>query len=50
MWWENSENISNVLDDILNCAIECEVDIKTTYSPEREEIVSCEKCYEKEVY
>ena len=28
----------------------CGVDIKTTYSPDRKEIVYCEKCYEKEIY
>ncbi len=28
----------------------CWIDIKTTYSPDRPEIVYCEKCYEKEVY
>ena len=28
----------------------CEENFKTTYAPEREEIVICEKCYEKEVY
>jgi len=28
----------------------CWVDIKTTYSPERKEIVYCEACYNKEVY
>ncbi len=27
----------------------CEIEIKTTYSPDRPEIVYCEKCYEKEV-
>ncbi|MDD3793948.1 MAG: hypothetical protein PHI37_03990 [Candidatus Gracilibacteria bacterium] len=97
------ENISDIPDDILNWAIECEVsakpfrivkaelefyrkhnlpipkrhpdqrhldrlalknprklferkcdkcgkDIKTTYSPDRNEIVYCEECYKKEVY
>ena len=28
----------------------CGKDIKTTYSPDRKEIVYCESCYEKEVY
>jgi hypothetical protein len=28
----------------------CNKDIKTTYSPDRKEIVYCESCYEKEVY
>jgi len=28
----------------------CEIDMKTTYSPDRPEIVYCEKCYDKEVY
>ncbi|MDD2870791.1 MAG: hypothetical protein PHS49_02275 [Candidatus Gracilibacteria bacterium] len=28
----------------------CGVDMKTTYSPERPEIIYCESCYEKEVY
>ena len=28
----------------------CSKEIKTTYSPERSEIVYCEECYEKEVY
>ena len=28
----------------------CKKDIKTTYSPEREEIVYCEECYNKELY
>jgi len=28
----------------------CSVDIKTTYSPQRPEIVYCEQCYHKEVY
>ncbi len=28
----------------------CWKDMKTTYSPEREEIVYCQNCYEKEVY
>ena len=28
----------------------CWVEMKTTYSPNRKEIVYCEKCYEKEVY
>lgn len=27
----------------------CEIDIKTTYAPERKEIVYCEDCYNKEV-
>ncbi len=31
------------------CA-KCEKDIKTTYAPERSEIVYCEECYNKEVY
>jgi hypothetical protein len=97
------ENISNIPDDILNRAIECEVtkkpfkiiaqelafykkhnlpipkrhpdqrhldrialrnprklftricnkcwiNIKTSYSPDREEIVYCEECYNKEIY
>ena len=28
----------------------CQVDIKTTYSPEQPEQVYCESCYLKEVY
>ncbi|MDD5769846.1 MAG: hypothetical protein PHE25_02670, partial [Candidatus Gracilibacteria bacterium] len=28
----------------------CGKDIKTTYSPDRKEIVYCEECYNKEVY
>ena len=28
----------------------CGVDMKTTYSPNREETVYCEECYEKEIY
>ena len=28
----------------------CEEKFKTGYSPEREEIVYCEKCYQQEVY
>jgi len=28
----------------------CWIDIKTTYSPDRKELVLCEKCYEGEVY
>ena len=28
----------------------CWIDIKTTYSPDRSEIVYCEKCYNEEVY
>ncbi|MDD3302343.1 MAG: hypothetical protein PHN31_02225 [Candidatus Gracilibacteria bacterium] len=28
----------------------CKKDIKTTYSPERPEIVYCEDCYDKEIY
>ncbi len=28
----------------------CWIEMKTTYSPDRGEIVYCEKCYEKEVY
>jgi CxxC-x17-CxxC domain-containing protein len=28
----------------------CGKDIKTTYSPDRNEIVYCEECYNKEVY
>ncbi|MFA5829391.1 MAG: zinc-ribbon domain containing protein [Candidatus Gracilibacteria bacterium] len=32
-----------------NCA-KCGAEIKTTYSPDRPEVVYCEKCYEKEVY
>ncbi|MDD3793951.1 MAG: hypothetical protein PHI37_04005 [Candidatus Gracilibacteria bacterium] len=28
----------------------CGKDIKTTYSPDRKEIIYCEECYEKEVY
>jgi len=27
----------------------CSIDIKTTYSPERPEIVYCEECYNKEI-
>ena len=32
-----------------NC-MKCWIDIKTSYSPERKEIVYCETCYNKEVY
>ncbi len=32
-----------------NCD-KCWISIKTTYSPEREEIVYCESCYDKEIY
>ncbi len=32
-----------------NC-MKCWIDIKTSYSPEREEIVYCEACYNKEIY
>jgi hypothetical protein len=28
----------------------CQVDMKTTYAPERKETVYCEECYNKEVY
>lgn len=28
----------------------CKIDIKTTYDPNREEMVYCEDCYEKEIY
>jgi CxxC-x17-CxxC domain-containing protein len=28
----------------------CGKDIKTTYAPDRPEIVYCEECYEKEIY
>jgi hypothetical protein len=28
----------------------CWIEIKTTYSPERPEIIYCEACYNKEVY
>jgi CxxC-x17-CxxC domain-containing protein len=28
----------------------CGVSMKTTYNPEREEVVYCEECYDKEVY
>jgi len=31
------------------CSI-CEVDIKTTYAPERLEKVCCEECYNKKIY
>jgi hypothetical protein len=27
----------------------CDVEFKTTYAPERKEIVYCEKCYKKEM-
>jgi hypothetical protein len=30
--------------------MKCDIDIKTPYSPERIEIVYCEKCYQQEVY
>ncbi len=30
--------------------MKCWIDIKTTYSPERTEIVYCENCYNKEIY
>ena len=29
---------------------ECEVEFETSYSPERKEIIYCEKCYQQEVY
>lgn len=32
-----------------NCA-KCEIVMKTSYSPDRPEIVYCEKCYQQEVY
>jgi len=32
-----------------NC-MKCGIEIKTTYSPERPEIVYCEECYKKEIY
>jgi hypothetical protein len=28
----------------------CWINMKTSYSPLREEIVYCESCYEKEIY
>jgi CxxC-x17-CxxC domain-containing protein len=28
----------------------CWVEIKTTYSPDKEEIVYCEECYDREIY
>ena len=28
----------------------CQIDMKTTYAPDRKEIVYCEKCYIWEVY
>lgn len=28
----------------------CEIDFKTTYSPDRLEIIYCEKCYQQEIY
>jgi hypothetical protein len=28
----------------------CKNEFETSYSPERQEIVYCEKCYQKEVY
>jgi len=28
----------------------CTVEFKTTYAPERSEIVYCEKCYQQEIY
>ena len=28
----------------------CETEFKTTYSPERQEIIYCEKCYQQEIY
>jgi len=28
----------------------CNVDMKTTYDPNREELVYCEECYNKEIY
>jgi hypothetical protein len=31
-------------------SLKCIVEFKTTYSPERPEIVYCEKCYQQEVY
>jgi hypothetical protein len=30
--------------------MKCGMNMKTTYAPNRSEIVYCEKCYEKEVY
>jgi hypothetical protein len=32
-----------------NC-MKCWIDIKTSYSPDREEIIYCETCYNKEIY
>lgn len=29
---------------------ECEVEFETSYSPDRPEVVYCEKCYQKEIY
>jgi CxxC-x17-CxxC domain-containing protein len=28
----------------------CDKEIKTTYSPDRKELVYCEECYNKEIY
>jgi len=28
----------------------CGVEIKTSYAPDRPEIIYCEKCYQQEVY
>jgi len=28
----------------------CSKDVESTYAPEREEIVYCEECYNKEIY
>ena len=29
---------------------QCEVEFKTSYAPDRSEIVYCEKCYQQEIY
>jgi hypothetical protein len=30
--------------------MKCWIEIKTTYAPERPEIIYCEVCYHKEIY
>ena len=46
---ERSQFINKPLFYNRKCA-KCEKDIQTSYSPDRPEIVYCEKCYQQEVY
>ena len=36
--------------DHLHGEKKCEIEFETSYSPDRPEIVYCEKCYQQEVY